>query len=250
MTIASRAAIFTSALLIAGAAHAAPVRIDGLGDSTILNAGQFSGVGLSTADSAVLRNNPLRGIHAQLQADGIDTNGVVTLLAAEVDSTGDGLNDSLGFFALVDEETESGKFRGFNARLGFMSWVDGDADFLVNDPGEKLGIRGGDDPLALGRFDWDKREKGDAFGWTDLEVGESGDMHFWQAGHRAGIEGFQFLTWTAEGWDVALTGDFNPGGYCQPDHFGFQFAIVPIPGAVWMGFAGLAAVGAARRRMA
>ena len=141
------------------------------------------------------------------------------------------------------------RFRGFDARLGFSTSLIGDASRLVNDRGERIDVREGQDPAAWGRFDWDADEKGDAFGWHGLDMGESGAMDFLQGKSRRGIDGFQFLTWSADGWEVALTGEFESGDKKHQEQYGFQFAVVPIPGAVWMGMAGLAAVGGARRRM-
>lgn len=236
---------------IAGIASAAPIVINEAavgGGSFTLNPGNLSPQVFS-APSPNFTNGSLGFIHGQLAAAGINTNNVVTILAGQTD-------DGLALFSLVDQE--SGGFVGFNSRLDLAGVAHDSAgngiNGWVNDNGGELIQIANANPIAGTytfdtTFQWDNRATGDAFALSQLDLNDSGSLVFNPLngfGLTGVSNGFQYVSFNNGQWTVVGTGTFNGGA--AGSSTSLDWRVIPLPGAGAMSLAGLAIVGARRRR--
>jgi hypothetical protein len=182
----------------------------------------------------------LRSIHRSVHRSGINTDGMITVLAAETAA-------GLSLFTLIDDDTRGSGFGSLDSMVGMTTELAGEANMYVNDVWSDIGSRQSDGSrsAASGVFTWNSERRGDGFAWAGLDEGEEGTFEFT---HMLGDglttdRAFQFLTWTERGWEVMERGSFVDGVY------GFSFAVVPLPPAVALGLVGLGIV-AVRRRFA
>ena len=237
---------------LAGLATAAPIQINESavgGGSFVLNPGNLSPTVFS-APSPTFSNNALAYIHSELQGDGIDTNNVITVLAADTD-------DGLALFALIDEETSG--FKTFNARLDMVAVAkDENNDGItgwVNDNGGELVQVANSNPIAgtfnfNTTFQWDTDGKGDAFALSDLGVLDNGSFVFnplMNFGTFGVSRGFQYVSFDNGLWNVVGTGQFN-GTTANPSSTSLDWRVIPLPHAGAMSLAGLGLIGVRRRR--
>jgi len=238
---------------IAGLASAAPITINEAavgGGSFNLNPGNLTPQVFS-APSPNFTNGSMGFIHNQLQGDGIVTNNVITIMAGRTD-------DGLALFALLDDD--SGVFTSFNSRMDMVAVAQdnnnvGGITGWVNDNGGELIQAANSNPIAgtytfNTTFQWDNRTKGDGFALSKLELNDSGSLVFnpLNAFGLAGVaNGFQYVSWENGQWVVVGTGNFNnvAGGGSSTS---LDWRVIPLPGAGAMSLAGLALVGARRRR--
>lgn len=226
------AGVVLGVLALGGAARAESIVVNG---SMNIEAGQ---IGVLNRQGPSLSGLALRAVHRSVHRSGINTDGMITILAAE---TGAGLS----LFTLVDDNTVGGGFALPDSMIGMTSTLDGDADMYVNDAWSDVrqrSISGGASDVS-GTFAWDSDRRGDAFAWGGLDAGEAGDFEFTHmlGDGLVGDRAFQFLTWTGRGWEVEERSGFVDGAY------GFSFAVVPLPPAVALGLIGLGLVAVRRR---
>lgn len=238
---------------IAGLASAAPIVINEAavgGAQFNLNPGNLSPQVFS-APAPNFTGGALGFIHSQLAADGVNTNNRITILSAQTD-------DGLALFALID--VDNGGFQAFNSRLDMVA-VANDANLAggitgwVNDDGGELIQTANSNPIAgtytfNTTFQWDNNAQGDGFAMSQLELGDSGSLVFNPlAGFGlAGVsDGFQYASYENGEWVIVGTGTFNnaTGGGSSTS---LDWRVIPLPGAGAMSLAGLALVGARRRR--
>lgn len=234
---------------LAGLASATPIVINEAavgGGTYTLRAGDLSAT-VFNASSPNLTNSALGSIHAALAADGVDTDNIVTIIAAATD-------DGLGLFALIDKEI--GGFKNHTNRLdlvvvakdensnGIQGWV--------NDNGGELVQTANSNPIVgtytyNTTFQWDETTRGDAFALSQLDLRDNGSMVFNtlpQFGTSGVARGFQYVSYNNGTWVVVGTGGFNPNGSSTS----LDWRVIPLPHAGAMSLAGLALVGGRRRR--
>jgi MYXO-CTERM domain-containing protein len=94
-----------------------------------------------------------------------------------------------------------------------------------------------------GEFLWSQHSNGDGLAWAGLGALDEMSVSFSEYGGEGLENGFQFVTWNGEAWQVVATaGGFIEGG------FSFSATVIPLPAALGMGLVGLAAVAVRRRR--
>lgn len=238
---------------IAGLASAAPIVINEAavgGAQFNLNPGNLTPQVFS-APSPNFTNGSIGFIHSQLNGDGINTNNVITIMAGHTD-------DGLALFALLDDA--SGGFQAFNSRMDMVA-VAHDSNLgtgitgWVNDDGGELIQTANANPIAgtysfNTTFQWDNNGQGDGFALSKLELNDSGSLVFnpLSGFGLAGVSnGFQYVSWENGQWVVVGTGTFNNAG-AGGSSTSLDWRVIPLPGAGAMSLAGLALVGARRRR--
>ncbi|MEZ6233627.1 MAG: hypothetical protein R3B68_05520 [Phycisphaerales bacterium] len=237
---------------LAGLASAAPIVINesAVGGGTFtLNPGNLSPT-VFGAPPPTFGNNALAFIHSQLAGDGINTNNIITIVAAQTDS-------GLALFALIDEEVSG--FKNFDARLDMVSVAkDENNNGLVgwvNDDGGELIQVANNNPIAgtythNTTFQWDTNGKGDAFAVSDIELGDNGSFVFNPLtgfGSFGVSRGFQYVSFDNGMWNVVGSGQFN-GSAANPTSTSLDWRVIPLPHAGAMSLAGLGLVGLRRRR--
>lgn len=237
--------------LLAGVASAAPIRVQESavgGGSYLLNPGDLS-AGVFGAVSPNFTGGALGFVHAALAADSINTNNIVTILSAQTD-------DGQALFALMDKPV--GAFGAFNARLDVVGVAkDNNGDGIVgwvNDNGGELIQMASFNPIAQTynfdtTFRWDANTEGDAFALSQLGTGDDGSFVFnpLQGTGLTGVaRGFQYVSYNNGHWVVVGTGSFNGGP--NGASTSLDWRVIPLPSAGAMSLAGLALVGARRRR--
>lgn len=246
-----RTKILATAVVLAASSVAAADTLNITGDAGTfdIDAAPIDQFVFGNSSPGSFNNQSLEQLHDRITAaNGIETDGKVTFIAGNVTGT---TGPELAFFTLIDREF--GSFSALDSSLGFESRVSSeDAMDWRNETGDAVSV--GADPddgngfeqRAAGAFAWDKDGKGDAFAWSGLEAGDSGDVTLSESGDdqlTGRLTEYQVLTWTGQAWEVAASGSFGDG-------FNVQFAVVPLPLAAWIGIAGLAGAGVARRRIA
>lgn len=237
---------------LAGLAGASPIVINeaAVGGGTYkLNPGNLTPTVFS-APSPTLTNGALGYIHGVLAGSGINTNDIVTILAAWTD-------DGLGLFALLDEQ--SGAFTANNARMDLVAVAKDESNNgitgWVNDDGGELVQTSSSNPFAQTftfntTFQWDSNGTGDAFALSQLDLYDNGSLVFNPlpgTGLTGVSRGFQYVSFNNGQWVVVGTGQFNnvaQGGTSTS----LDWRVIPLPHAGAMSLAGLALVGARRRR--
>ncbi|MEZ6233625.1 MAG: hypothetical protein R3B68_05510 [Phycisphaerales bacterium] len=248
-----RAGVFVGVVgVAAGICGAAPIIINESavgGGSFVLNPGTLSPT-VFGAPPPTFGNNALAFIHNQLMGDGVNTDNIITVIAADTDH-------GLALFALLDQQ--SGPFTSFNARLDVSAVAhDASANGIngwVNDDGGELIQIANANPIANTytfntTFQWDSNGTGDSFANSNLDVGDSGSLVFNMLpgfGATGVSRGFQYVSYDNGAWGVVGTGGFNgtPG---NPTSTSFDWRVVPVPGSAALGAVGLGVLGLRRRR--
>ena len=235
---------------LAGLANAGTIKVEesAVGGGTFtLNSGNLSPTVFGAASSPNFTNGALGFIHSELATDGVNTNDIVTIIAGDT-------NDGLGLFALIDQQ--AGAFVGFNSRLdmnaiavdtagnGIKGWVNDNAGELIQTSGSN--------PIAgtfsfNTTFQWDNAATGDAMALSNLNNGDNGTFVFNTLpgfGTTGVARGFQYVSFINGNWTVVGAGSFNSSGASTS----LDWQVIPLPGVGAMSLAGLALVGARRRR--
>ena len=226
-----------TSLLMSSAASAAGIRITGPSLFMELNGGSMSG---TLSDGVqIFSSEDLAFMQSELQADGISTQGHITMFLAETE-------DGWSFVSLFDGNG-SGTPSGNNSFLNFNSSTSIEANRHWNtDSGGTPAWwdLGNQTQLVDGAFEWESGVNSEGFAWGNMDPGMSGTATYINMGLDQLIpQGmFQFLTWGSEGWEVAFTADFQDAN----DTLSLAFKVIPAPGAVAL--LCIAAVGSRRRR--
>ena len=237
---------------IAGSASAGDIILDGLGGPAVMSSKDIADYTFGGSEVGNFSTESLINLNDDINRFGISTEGLITFVLADVDTDGDGLQDSLGFIVLFDDTNHPNQpFQGeggadptsismmSSANSSNTAWINGAADAIQQ-------VSLGGLQAAMGPMGWDANNSGTGFAWSELEAGDFFTFNFSQADDPGTIEGFQFLSWDGEGWGQIATGEWTAA-----DQFAFSFTVLPLPTAAWAGLIGLgAAAGVRRRRMA
>ncbi len=235
-----------SVFLASAAAFAGTAKVDGLGGALSMNSGTVTGV--FGASSPSFTDTALEAIHAALLADGVDTDGHVTSLLMDTDA-------GLAWVVLVDRQfNQIDLGNGGDATLSMNSSASSTNAEFINDDGSDISVVldfGNGLQTAGGVFDWDGVETGDGFAWAGLVPGDFLSFNFEMMEGTIGedalsaVDTFQFVSWNNGEWQLVDTGVFS-----QNSQFAYSVRVVPLPQPAVLGMAGLAAIGAIRRRKA
>lgn len=233
-------------------AHALPTTVQiGIGGGDLgLRAHDFSDTVFGGAPLGEFTNDALRSIHGVLNAAGVSTNGWITVIAAMVDTDGVAGADQTALLWLVDDEIAGDSGNPVPSTIDFQTGITkaSDAAAWINDVRENITVSTdapGFDKQAFGRFTWLDDRRGDAFAWSGLGTGDTGNFRFLSP-QWDGFEGIQFVSYDAahDSWSVLES--FIGSGALQA----FSFTVIPLPPALLTGLAGLAGLGVIRRRFA
>ena len=168
----------------------------------------------------------LQDIHTALWESGIETEERVTILGLDtdygislvflIDGAGNGIG---GDIASLSFQT--------TAPNGRTAWINDQPDDIA---GSINGISG--NQTAWGLFTWDSSLLGDAFAWSNLQLGDGIGAMFaavenstWPALQLD--DTFQFVSAVDAGWAVLDTASFSSAGY-----YSFTAQIAPAPGVL------------------
>jgi hypothetical protein len=164
----------------------------------------------------------LAAVHATLNAWGIQTDGLITILP---------ITTSAGFslLTLVDQELGFGD-SGIDASVSLSSTGPSSLGLYINDYDQEVWTLinppfGSQTMGAL--FVWGGDGSGDAFAWTGLSLGDALSYSFVDngaLGTALSAETFQFLSWDGSGWDVVSTSGFKNDGSSV-----FTGMVIPTP---------------------
>jgi hypothetical protein len=164
----------------------------------------------------------LAAVHATLNAWGVETDGVITILP---------ITTSAGFslLTLVDQELGFGD-TGIDASVSLSSTGPSSLGMYINDYDQEVWTLieppfGSQTIGAL--FVWGGDGSGDAFAWTGLSAGDALSYTFVDngaLGTALSAETFQFVSWGDNGWDVVSTNAFKNDGTSV-----FTGMVIPAP---------------------
>ncbi|HYE61228.1 MAG TPA: hypothetical protein VD997_04460 [Phycisphaerales bacterium] len=226
-----------AATCLASAASAGVIHVSGIGGGFDMVSGSAPafGAGPSLAPGA------LAALHAQLNADGITTDGRITFAAVDTDS-------GLAMVALIDSliapvggPSASGiHFNGVSDALSLG---------LSTDP--IMVFPSGPTRIAFGDFAWDASGGGDGFAWSNLRQGTALTWRFQKTGPMGLVEPstFQYVTRSGDQWQlVSVAGDQSAFSQSGEFAFGATVTVVPSPaGPAVLALAGLLAIRRKRR---
>jgi hypothetical protein len=213
------------------------VTIDGVDDPFALDVGVLPSLFGGFSDH-MLSNDMVEQVHTALHADGITTDGFVTLLFA--DSGG-----ALSFFALVDDPFGQGSF-GQITELLMTSVAPSSSEYWINDVGGDLdSVVTADGMTTLETsYRWNNGAA-DGMAWSGLAPGDEVAFSFSPLGDGTALSGplpYQFVTGTQDGWSAT-----RYEGYGDDGSFDFSFTI-PVPEPSTLLMAGVLGLVAQRRR--
>lgn len=232
-----RPLILLAAASLASAASAGVIHVSGIGGGFDMASAPVPAFGAGPT----LNPGALAVLHAQLNGDGIATDGRITFAAVDTDS-------GLAMVALIDS---------LIAPVGSPSasgiHFDGVSDALSlglsTDP--IMVFPSGPTRVAFGDFAWDSSGGGDGFAWSNLRQGTALTWRFQKSGPMGLTEPatFQYVTRSGNQWQlVTLPGDQT--SFSQSGEFGFAatVSVVPSPaGPALLAIAGLVAIRRKRR---
>jgi hypothetical protein len=215
---------------LASASSAGVINVSPIGGGLTLNSGPAPafGPGLNFASGS------LAALNAQLNADGIITDGRITFAAVDTDT-------GLAMVALIDQAGLGGGADNVGVHMDSVSDVTSIA--LASDP--IMVFPSGPNRIAFGEFAWDSLGDGDGFAWSNLSEGTSITWRFQKTGPLGLTEPatFQFVDWNGSNWEL-ISVDPSEVTFSASGEFGFaaNVLVVPAPaGAALLGLAGLAA---------
>lgn len=238
------ASVVLPLIAFAAPALAGTINISPVGGGVSLQSGPLAST-VFGGPAPAWSTSSLQSVHASLASSGINTNGRVTILAADT-------SNGLALLTLVDRETgvAGGNPTG---NLFMQSTAHGSNIGYVNDPDEGITISppGGNSRIAEGQFRWDSSTSGDGFGWSNLAIGNVLTFRFNLPSKGAlGLnmsETFQFVTWTGTSWAVVTIPAFQ-SSFSINGEFGFAAVVIPLPGAAMLAMAPLGILPLVRRR--
>ena len=243
--LAAAAAVSSSALagLVSG------VNVGPAGGTDLLSPYDFSSSVFGNAATGNFTTTALGSVHSVLNTAGVVTANWITVIAGHVDTNNDQVADETALFWLVDNQIAAGgaspdstiDFQsGINKSSGTAAWINDVGDAITVDNDATIF-----DKVAEGTFGWDNNGFGDAFAWSGLGVGDTGNFRFNNV-NWTGFQGIQFVTYNAGSNSWTVLDQFTGSGATQQ----FSFTVIPVPPAALLGLAGIAGVGVLRRRMA
>jgi hypothetical protein len=242
--LAAAAAVSSSALagLVSG------VNVGPAGGVDVLRPYDFSSSVFGNAATGNFTTAALASVHSVLNTAGVATANWITVIAGHVDTNNDQVADETALFWLVDNQVAAGgaspdssiSFQsGINKTSGTAAWINDVGDAITVDNSAP-----GFDKIAYGSFNWDNGGFGDAFAWSGLGVGDTGNFFFLNPSW-SGFNGIQFVSYDSASNSWSVLEQFTGSGALQQ----FSFTVIPLPPAAWAGLLGLAAAGTWRRRM-
>ena len=243
----TRSAILATILALGATtcAEAGSVAIDAGGKFTI-QAGDLSSSVFGGSDAA-WSTASLASTHAALRRSGIETNGKVTIAAANT-------SHGLSLLVLVDEALANASSPVYG-NLGMISSASGANISHVADASKNAKVQPitGASFAADVTYKWNANGSGEGFAWTGLEGGDALSFRFQRSNLNLGLEAtstFQFVSWNGSAWEIARGSQNSFDGRHQ---FGFsadviQTVVVPTPTALALGGVPLALLGMTRRR--
>ncbi len=240
------------AAVAASSAVALPTTVQiGIGGGHLgLRAYDFSDTVFGGAPLGEFTNDALRSIHGVINAAGVSTNGWITVITAMVDTDGVAGADQTALMWLIDDEIAGDSGNPLPSTIDFQSGITkaSGAAAWINDVRENITVSNdapGFDKQAFGRFTWLDDRRGDAFAWSGLGTGDTGNFRFLSPQWH-GFEGIQFVSYDAGNDSWSVLESFTGSGALQA----FSFTVIPLPPALLPGLAGLAGIGLVRRRLA
>jgi len=200
---------------------ASSIILDNLGGPVSLNAGSMTGL---TAGSGAMDEAAMALLHADLHADGIGTDNMITFLLANSEA-------GLTFVALVDDNTVGQGF-GSPSQLVLTTTAPDDVSAHVNAEGGDLTAFSHNAPHRTfsAMWGWNGAFEGDGYAWGNLGNGDFLSYNLQNLGSSLdGGTPMQFVSFDDGVWSVAATADFFSTG-----QFVFTGQVVPGPGVLAM----------------
>lgn len=217
-------ATFLLAGTLAAAASGGVIGVSNIGGGIVLNSGPL-GPNVFGDEQTAWTATSLGNVHSFINASGINTNGVISIFAAD---TGHGL----ALLTLIDQQLVLGSpvaghvhmdTVGNGTNLAYIKDTQGNVTVTPNGPNARI---------ASGNFLWNSNGGGDAFAWADLNVGNVLAYRFNRnAGESLGLNEnptFQFLNWTGTAWEIIAIPN-SLLSFSQSGDFGFSATVVPAP---------------------
>jgi hypothetical protein len=222
-------------------ASAGIINISPVGGSLALQSGPMPG--LFGADEPAWSDTSLASMHAALNADGITTDGKVTIVPADTDH-------GLALLLLIDRQGTAGTPTVLG-HIGFDSIGNGTSSAFVNDSTSPASVTpgGGAYRIASAQFDWNSNGEGDAFAWGDLVDGNVMTYRLYRMDSALGLDDlntFQFVTWTGGHWSLAPIST-DDASFTSSNDYGFTGWVV-VPGPSTLALLPMLGFGFRRRR--
>lgn len=226
-------------------AHAGSVVVNAGGTFT-LEAGDLSATVFGGSEPAWSAAS-LEATHSTLRRAGIDTDGKVTIAAAQT-------SHGLALLVLVDEYVGTSSSMQF-ADLRMQSLASGAGLSHIADSNKGARLESGMDGVQAAdvTYKWNANGAGEGFAWTQLGAGDSMDFRFSRPAASTGLDQtstFQFVSWTGTTWELlrAPQNSFNSRHQFEFSAEVIQTVMVPTPTAAVLACAPLLVLGATRRR--
>jgi len=234
---------------IASAASAGSISIAQIGGGLVLNAGPLSPAVFGN-DQTTWSHTSLIAAHAALNGSGVNTEGKVTILAADT-------THGLSLMVLFDRDV-AGQIPISMGNVGMTSVAHGSSLAYLNAGAGNITIspNGPGSRTATGVVQWNSNGGGNGFAWAGLNNGNTMTFRFNRmAGASLGLmdpETFQFVNWNGSGWSLINIPSVDRS-FTVTDDFGFSAnalitTSIPLPAGGVMGGASLLGLAMFRRR--
>ncbi len=238
----------------ASVASAGSIRIDDIGGGITLSSGPMAPAVFGN-DQTTWTNTSLAAANASLNASGVSTNMMITIVAADT-------THGLSLMALVDQRVDVLGAEQ-DGHLGMVSVGHGDNLAYLNAAGGNIAIgpnAPGGSRTASGNFVWNMHGGGNGFAWANLQGGNTMTFRFNKvAGQTLGLQEnptFQFATWNGTNWSV-IPLPTNQVSFTATNDWGFTSTVIsagtfsiPLPSTAGMASASLLGLPLIRRRRA
>lgn len=232
-----------------GAADAGQIMISDIGGGITLNSGPM-GPSVFGNDQSVWTHASLASAHSLLNASGVETNGKITIVAADT-------THGLAMMALFDQDTV-GRTPIAMGNVELVTVAHGDNLAYLNSGANNVIIspNGPTSRTAMGTVQWNSNGGGNGFAWAALEVGNTMTFRFNKVPDMPlGLDDpntFQFASWNGSSWSVI---PLAPGekSFTATDDYGFSaqvesITVVPLPSGSLLAGASLVGLAGLRRR--
>ncbi len=222
-------------------ASAGIINISPVGGGLALQSGPMPG--LFGADEPSWSDSSLAAAHTALNADGINTDGKVTIVPADTDH-------GLALLLLIDRQGTAGTPIVLG-HIGLDSVGDGTDSAFVNDSASPISVSpgGGDFRIASAQLAWNSNGEGDAFAWGNLADGNVLTYRLYELAGPLGLDTtntFQFVTYSAGHWSVVPISP-DDGSFSGTNDYGFT-AFISVPAPSTLALLPALALGFRRRR--